>query len=176
MQLTAAQDLATTEDIYMQVVRGKTAALFAAATEVGGVIANAPKAQIAALHTYGDALGISFQIVDDLLDYWGSGATGKNIGDDFRERKLTLPVIKAVAKSNTEERAFWVRTIEKGVQGSGDLDHALVLLKKHNAMEETRAEALSWATKAKDALCVLPDAPIRQMLIDIADYVVERVS
>jgi len=176
LQLTAAQDLATTEDIYMQVVRGKTAALFSAATKVGGVIANAPEAQVAALSTYGDALGISFQIVDDLLDYWGSGATGKNIGDDFRERKLTLPVIKAVAKANEEERAFWVRVIEKGVQGSGDLDHALVLLKKHNAMEETRGEALSWAAKAKDALCVLPDAPIRHMLTDIADYVVERVN
>lgn len=176
LQLTAAQDLATTEDIYMQVVRGKTAALFSAATEVGGVIANAPEEQVAALYTYGDALGISFQIVDDLLDYWGSDATGKNIGDDFRERKLTLPVIKAVAKADVEERAFWVRTIEKGVQGGGDLDHALALLKKHNAMEETRVEAVTWAAKAKDALCVLPEAPIRQMLIDIADYVVERVS
>ncbi|MBS9717485.1 polyprenyl synthetase family protein [Pseudohalocynthiibacter aestuariivivens] len=176
LQLTAAQDLATTEDIYMQVVRGKTAALFSAATKVGGVIANAPEAQVAALSTYGDALGISFQIVDDLLDYWGSGATGKNVGDDFRERKLTLPVIKAVAKANEEEHAFWVRAIEKGAQGGGDLDHALVLLKKHNAMEETRIEALSWAAKAKDALCVLPDAPIRHMLTDIADYVVERVN
>ncbi|MEM8576875.1 MAG: polyprenyl synthetase family protein, partial [Pseudomonadota bacterium] len=117
LQMTAAQDLATDEAVYLQVVRGKTAALFSAATEVGGVIAGAPEGQVRALFEYGDALGIAFQIVDDLLDYQGqSTATGKNVGDDFRERKLTLPVIKAVAQADAEERAFWVRTIEKGQQ------------------------------------------------------------
>ncbi|MCV2883043.1 polyprenyl synthetase family protein [Actibacterium sp. XHP0104] len=176
LQLTAAQDLRTNEDIYLQVVRGKTAALFSAATEVGGVIAGAPEDQVQGLYTYGDALGISFQIVDDLLDYWGGDATGKNIGDDFRERKLTLPVIKAVARADDEERAFWVRTIEKGKQQDGDLEHALDLLNKHNALEDTRAEALAWADKAKAALATLPEDPIRDMLIDIADYVVARVN
>ena len=175
LQLTAAQDLTTSEAIYLQVVRGKTAALFSAATEVGGVIAGADDATTQALFDYGDALGISFQIVDDLLDYWGSGALGKNIGDDFRERKLTLPVIKAVAKADEDEREFWTRTIEKGKQNDGDLDHALALLKKHNAMEDTRVEALAWAQKAKSALGVLPDHELRQMLSDIADYVVARV-
>ncbi|WP_212524945.1 polyprenyl synthetase family protein [Actibacterium sp. MT2.3-13A] len=177
LQLTAAQDLRTDEGIYLKVVRGKTAALFSAATEVGGVIAGAPEAQVKALHTYGDALGISFQIVDDLLDYAGDAkATGKNVGDDFRERKLTLPVIKAVAKADSEERAFWTRTIEKGKQEEGDLEHALALLDRHNALEDTRAEALGWAEKAKGALEVLPDAPVRQMLLDLADYVVARVN
>ena len=176
LQLTAAQNLATDEDIYRQVVRGKTAALFSAATEVGGVIAGAPDDQVQALYDYGDALGISFQIVDDLLDYWGSDATGKDIGDDFRERKLTLPVIKAVAQADAEERAFWRRVIEKGDQRDGDLDHALALLNKHNAMEDTRAEALDWAAKAKSALNDLPDHPVKVMLRDIADYVVARVS
>lgn len=175
LQLTAAQDLATTEAIYLQVVRGKTAALFSAATEVGGVIAGADDATTKALFDYGDALGISFQIVDDLLDYWGSDATGKNIGDDFRERKLTLPVIKAVAAADDAERDFWKRTIEKGDQREGDLETALELLKKHNAMEDTRAEALKWADQAKDALSVLPDHALRQMLSDIADYVVARL-
>ena len=123
LQLTAAQDLATDEAIYLQVVRGKTAALFSAATEVGGVIAGAPEEQVAALHAYGDALGMAFQIVDDLLDYGGTAAAiGKNVGDDFRERKLTLPVIKAVAAADAEERAFWVRVIEKGDQREGDLE------------------------------------------------------
>ncbi len=162
LQLTAAQDLATDEDIYLQVVRGKTAALFSAATEVGGgvIAGGADAVHVQALFDYGDALGISFQIVDDLLDYWGGGgdATGKNIGDDFRERKLTLPVIKAVAKADTEERAFWTRTIEKGRQQDGDLDHALALLNKHNALEETRQEALAWAEKAKAAMAQLPEA------------------
>jgi octaprenyl-diphosphate synthase len=176
LQLTAAQDLRTDESIYLQVVRGKTAALFSAATEVGGVIAGADAAAIQALFTYGDALGISFQIVDDLLDYWGSDATGKNVGDDFRERKLTLPVIKAVAKADEQERAFWTRTIEKGDQRDGDLEHALELLNKHNALEDTRAEALKWAQMAKDAILTLPADPIRDMLHDIADYVVARVN
>ncbi|MEP5123730.1 polyprenyl synthetase family protein, partial [Sulfitobacter pontiacus] len=129
LQLTAAQNLATDEGIYLQVVRGKTAALFSAATQVGGVIAAAPDAQVQALFDYGDALGIAFQIVDDLLDYQGDpNATGKNIGDDFRERKLTLPVIKAIAKGDAAERDFWTRTIEKGKQEDGDLEHALSLL------------------------------------------------
>jgi octaprenyl-diphosphate synthase len=176
LQLTAAQDLSTDEEIYRQVVRGKTAALFSAATEVGGVIADAPEDQVKALFDYGDALGISFQIVDDLLDYWGGDATGKNIGDDFRERKLTLPLIKAVAKADDEERAFWTRTIEKGRQEEGDLEHALVLLNKHGALEDTRAEAIAWADKAKAALTALPDAPIRHMLHDIADYGVARLN
>ncbi|MEM5476371.1 polyprenyl synthetase family protein [Pacificibacter sp. AS14] len=175
LQLTAAQDLATTEDIYLQVVRGKTAALFSAATEVGGVIAEAEPEITQALYDYGDALGISFQIVDDLLDYEGTGETGKNVGDDFRERKLTLPVIKAVAKADEAERAFWVKTIEKGKQADGDLEHAITLLKKHDTLAETRLEALDWAEKAKSALTALPESDIRQMLSDIADYVVARL-
>ena len=122
LQLTAASDLATSEAVYIQVIRGKTAALFAAATEVGGVIAGASEAEVAALFAYGDALGIAFQIADDLLDYGGaSAALGKNVGDDFRERKMSLPVIRAVAAATPDERAFWQRTIGKGEQREGDL-------------------------------------------------------
>ncbi len=176
LQLTAASDLATTEAIYLQVVRGKTAALFSAAMEVGGVIASADEALVAALFEYGDALGVGFQIVDDLLDYAGTDALGKNIGDDFRERKLTLPVIKAIAKADDEERAFWVRTIQKGRQEDGDLDTALGLLAKHGTLETTKDEALAWMDKAKAALDPLPDHPIKPMLLDLADYVVARVK
>ena len=177
LQLTAAQDLKTDESVYLQVVRGKTAALFSAATEVGGVISGADESHVKALFDYGDALGISFQIVDDLLDYQGDAkATGKNVGDDFRERKLTLPVIKAVANANADERAFWERTIEKGKQDDGDLEHALSLLNKHGALEETREDALAWAEKAKSALDPLPDHEIKGLLTDLADYVVARVS
>jgi len=177
LQLTAAQNLATDEGIYLQVVRGKTAALFSAATQVGGVIAAAPDAQVQALFDYGDALGIAFQIVDDLLDYQGDpNATGKNIGDDFRERKLTLPVIKAIAKGDAAERDFWTRTIEKGKQEDGDLEHALSLLNAHGTLDETKAEALAWAEQAKTALNTLPDHELTQMLRDLADYVVARIS
>jgi octaprenyl-diphosphate synthase len=177
LQMTAAQDLATDEAVYLQVVRGKTAALFSAATEVGGVIAGATEQEVRALFDYGDALGVAFQIVDDLLDYQGqSSATGKNVGDDFRERKLTLPVIKAVEKADAEERAFWERTIEKGQQTDDDLDTALKILTKHDTLEATRQDALAWAAKAKTALEALPEHDIRDMLRDLADYVVERIS
>ncbi|WP_417726826.1 polyprenyl synthetase family protein [Roseovarius sp.] len=177
LQLSAAQDLATTEEIYLQVVRGKTAALFSAATEVGGVIAGAPEDQVKALFDYGDALGIAFQIVDDLLDYQGDvKATGKNVGDDFRERKLTLPVIKAVAAANDEERAFWKRTIAKGDQRDGDLEMALHLMQTHGTLEQTRIEALDWAARARAAIARLPDHPVRTMLDNLAGYVVARIN
>jgi octaprenyl-diphosphate synthase len=176
LQLTAAADLATTEEIYFKVVRGKTAALFSAAMEVGGVIASADETLVAALFTYGDALGIAFQIVDDLLDYSGSDATGKNIGDDFRERKLTLPVIRAIAAANAEERAFWDRTIAQGRQSPGDLDQALAILARHGTMATTRDTAIAWAQTAKVALAPLPDHELKTMLIDLADYVVARIT
>ena len=157
--------------------RGKTAALFAAATEVGGVIADASNSQVNALHDYGDALGISFQIVDDLLDYGGSRKNlGKNTGDDFRERKLTLPVIKAAAKADGQERAFWSRVIEEGKQEDGDLDHALSLMAKHDTLRETYDDAIFWADKAKTAISSLPESQIRNLLIELADFVVSRVK
>ncbi len=177
LQLTAAQNVATTEAIYTQVIRGKTAALFEAATEVGGVISGVSEAQIRALAAYGDALGMSFQIVDDLLDWGGAtGEMGKNTGDDFRERKLTLPVIRAIARADADERAFWLRTIEKGRQEDGDLEEAMALLRRHGTLEETRDEALRYAELAKQAMGVLPDHALKDMLTDLADYVVARVN
>ncbi|MEO9651040.1 MAG: polyprenyl synthetase family protein [Roseobacter sp.] len=177
LQLTASQDLRTTEETYLQVVRGKTAALFSAATEVGGVIADAPEEAVKALYTYGDALGIAFQIVDDLLDFQGDvGVIGKNVGDDFRERKLTMPLIKAIAKADTEEYAFWVRTIQKGQQVDGDLEHAIALLHRHAALIDTGQVARTQAERAKDALAPLPDHAVTEMLRDLADYVVERLK
>lgn len=177
LQLTAAQDLATTEEIYLKVVRGKTAALFSAATEVGGVIAGASEDVVRALFTYGDALGIAFQIADDLLDYTGaSSVIGKNVGDDFRERKLTLPLIKAVAQANAEERAFWVRVIEKGDQRDGDLDQAMAIMARHGALEAARDDAMVWAARGREALSLLPDQPLRQVLDDLTAYVVARIA
>ncbi|MEO1550525.1 MAG: polyprenyl synthetase family protein [Pseudomonadota bacterium] len=177
LQLSVAQSLKTTEDVYSQVIRGKTAALFSAATEVGGVIAGEDETTVAALFAYGDALGMSFQVVDDLLDYGGvSAQMGKNIGDDFRERKMSLPVIRAVAAATPAERDFWVRVIEKGDQRDGDLEAALALMAKHGALEGTRAQALDWAEKAKAALRPLPASTLRDHLISLADFVVSRVT
>ena len=177
LQLSTARDLATTEALYMQVVRGKTAALFSAATQVGGVIAGVPERQVQALFDYGDALGIAFQIVDDLLDYQGDvRATGKNVGDDFRERKLTLPVIRAVAQADETERAFWKRTIEKGDQRDGDLEQALDILHARGALDATRDTAVERIGAGRAALGALPEHPVRDMLDHLADYVVARLT
>lgn len=176
LQLTAAQSLKTGEDIYLQVIRGKTAALFAAACEVGAEISGANATAIAALRDYGDALGIAFQMADDLLDYGGTSAIGKNIGDDFRERKVTLPVIRAVAAASAEERAFWTRVIEKGDQREGDLEEALRLMQAHDTLASARETALGWSAKARSALAPLPQSELRTVLSDLADYVVERIT
>jgi octaprenyl-diphosphate synthase len=177
LQLTAAQDLATTEATYLRIIRGKTAALFAAACEAGGVIAGADEAAVARLAAYGDALGIAFQIVDDLLDYGGvTEVIGKNVGDDFRERKLSLPLIKAVAAADAAERSFWERTIARGDQREGDLAEAMAILARRHALEATRAEALAWAARAREALDDLPGGELRDALADLAEFVVERVA
>ena len=175
LQLTAARNIETTEDTYLKVVRGKTAALFSAATESGGVIAGADPAVVRALYDYGDALGIAFQIADDLLDWQGGEEIGKNVGDDFREGKLTLPIIRAIADGDTNERVFWTRTIERGVQEASDLAEAQAILARRGALDSTRATALEWSARAKTALDALPDAPLRGMLSDLADYVVARL-
>ncbi|MCL4188722.1 MAG: polyprenyl synthetase family protein [Rhodobacteraceae bacterium] len=178
LQLTVARDLGTGEETYLKVVRGKTAALFAAACEAGGVVAGAAAQEQEALAAYGDALGVAFQIVDDYLDYAGVAAvTGKNVGDDFRERKLTLPVIKAVAGADGDERAFWERTIGAGDQQPGDLETACAILERRGALAATRAEALAWAGRARAALAGLPQGgEVRGMLADLAGFVVERVA
>ncbi|MEM6277501.1 MAG: polyprenyl synthetase family protein [Pseudomonadota bacterium] len=176
LQLSVAQKIDTSEEIYLQVIRGKTAALFSAATEVGGVIAGQPDNVVRGLFDYGDALGIAFQMVDDLLDYGGTGGDiGKNIGDDFRERKLTLPVIRAIA-ATPNDRAFWERTIAKGDQRDGDLEEAMALMVQNGALDGTRDAALDYAAKAKASLNEVPHHPLRDMLSDLADYVVARLN
>ncbi len=177
LQLTAASNLATSEATYLQVVRGKTAALFAAACEVGGVIAGAPEAQVRALAEYGDALGVSFQITDDLLDYGGLSADlGKNTGDDFREGKMTLPVIRALAAASPAERQFWSRVVGRGDQRDGDLEEAMALMLRHRTLESTHATALAHAERARHALEPLPDGELKDQLAALPEFVVERVA
>ena len=175
LQLTTVRNLGTDEETYLKVVRGKTAALFSAACEVGAVVSGSSNEVADALHTYGDALGIAFQIVDDFLDYGGTDAIGKNIGDDFREGKPTLPLIKAVAAS-PEEQDFWKRVIDKRDQRDGDLEFALGLMNSTGALENTKADALAWAAKAREDIGTLPDTEIRTLLGELADYVVHRIS
>jgi octaprenyl-diphosphate synthase len=158
------------------VVRGKTAALFSAATESGAVVAGADDVVARALFDYGDALGIAFQIADDLLDYRGTNdRLGKNVGDDFRERKMSLPVIRALARADAAERDFWQRVIGKGEQRDGDLATAMAIMTCHGSLDSTRDTALEHAARARAALGPLREGPIRSQLADLADFVVARL-
>ena len=177
LQLTASEDITTDEEIYYKIIRGKTAALFSASTEVGAMLADADKDTIKALASYGDALGISFQIVDDILDFIGDGAKiGKNLGDDFRERKLTLPMIHAISKADDKELEFWERTIVDGDQNSEDFEKALDILKNRLSIDYTKEVAIEWSKTAKKTLTNLPDTPLRNILEELSDYVVSRVN
>jgi len=178
LQLATANDLGTGEAAYLQMIHGKTAALFAAATEVGGVIAGAPEAQVQALKSYGTALGMAFQIVDDVLDYGGaSAALGKNTGDDFREGKVTLPVLLAVAAAPDDDaRAFWKRVIEKRDQRDGDLEQALSLMTRADALGGAETRARAYAAEAREALAVFPASPLRDALDGVVEFVVARLT
>ena len=175
MQLAAAKKLDTTEDAYLAVIRGKTAELFAAACEVGPVLAERPEAEQAACRSYGMNLGIAFQLVDDALDYGGSRARlGKNVGDDFREGKITLPVILAFRRGGEDERAFWRRALEAGKSEESDLEQAIALLMRHRALEDTVERARHYGAIAKDALALFPDGEGKRALMEVVDFCVAR--
>jgi len=175
MQLAAAKNTATTEDEYLAVIRGKTAELFAAACEVGPVIAERPKSEQAACRAFGMNLGIAFQLVDDVLDYGGLATKlGKNVGDDFREGKITLPVVLAFRRGNDVEREFWMRTLERGEVGENDLDHALGLMAKHRALEDTMSRAQHYGEKTVDALALFPASPMKTALEQVVAFCLAR--
>jgi octaprenyl-diphosphate synthase len=176
LQLVTQNDLSTSESRYLEVIKGKTAALFAAACQVGAVVAARPEAEESALSAYGMNLGIAFQLVDDALDYVADQATlGKTIGDDFREGKITLPVLAAFQSSDEPERAFWQRTIESQEQTDDDLVEAMRLIDRHDAIKTTLDRAARFAHEAKAALDIFPDGPVRRALAGVADYTVQRL-
>jgi len=176
MQLNAAKDTQTTEDAYMEVIRRKTAELFAAAAEVGVILAGRSKADIAAARSYGMNLGVAFQLIDDALDYGGSSAKlGKNVGDDFREGKITLPVVLAFRRGNESEREFWRRTLEKGEIKDGDVEVACGLMKKHKALDDTIERATHYAAIARDAMEIFSPSPWKAALLEVLDFCIERV-
>lgn len=175
MQLVTSNDIGTTEADYLAVVTAKTATLFSAACEVGAVVAERPESEIGALAAYGRNLGISFQLVDDALDYGSVDATlGKTVGDDFREGKITLPIVLAYARGNSQEQAFWRRTLEDGQQEENDLAHANELLVKHDALVETVARARAYGDAACEALAPFPDSAEKQALLDAVAFGVDR--
>ncbi len=175
MQLAATGDLGLTQKTYFDVIGAKTAALFSAATESGTVIAGASDAHTQAATDYGHALGVAFQIADDVLDYQSDLDTmGKNNGDDFREGKITLPVILALENATSEERAFWERTLVAGKQNDMDFDHAREILQRHKAFERALDMAQAHAAEAQAALSSFPESPLRQTLNDAAAFAVSR--
>ncbi|MEL6966057.1 MAG: polyprenyl synthetase family protein [Pseudomonadota bacterium] len=177
MQLAAAQSMETTEDDYLTVIRSKTAALFSAAAEVGPVLAGSDKAMRDAFRSYGLNLGLAFQLIDDALDYGGNkGDLGKNVGDDFFEGKITLPVLLAYRRGTDEERAFWREALESDESNQEALDRALVLLREHGAISDTVARARHYGEMARDALAPLPQSDHKQALLDVVEFCVSRVS
>ncbi|MFM9975548.1 MAG: polyprenyl synthetase family protein, partial [Beijerinckiaceae bacterium] len=175
MQLSVAKNLATSEDEYLAVVRAKTAALFAAACEVGPLVASGGKEAVIACRSYGTNLGVAFQLMDDVLDYGGAAAKlGKNVGDDFREGKITLPVVLAYRRGDSAERAFWKSAIEDGVHDDVALEKAKALLRKHRALEDTVERARHYAAMAKDALGIFPPSPFKSAMTDVVDFCVSR--
>ncbi len=176
LQLVTQNDLSTNEARYLDVIRGKTAALFAAACRLGAVVAGCSPAQEDALAEYGMNLGIAFQLVDDALDYAADQEKlGKTVGDDFREGKITLPILVAYAAGDAEERAFWQRTVEDSEQTDDDLAHAMALMDRHNAIRATFDRAAASGAEANANLAQFPDNPIKACLLGVADYTVSRV-
>ncbi|MCK6417962.1 MAG: polyprenyl synthetase family protein [Alphaproteobacteria bacterium] len=171
LQLSAANNIATTLDQYLEIIRAKTAALFAAACEVGPVIADVPN-YARAMAEYGLNLGIVFQITDDILDY--TGGLGKDRGDDFREGKMTAPVIFALKNANNEERAFWTRCLQNKEQRPDDFERALVLLQQHQALERTRELIAIYAQNARIGLQQMPATALRDLLIDLVSETAAR--
>jgi len=176
MQLTAARDITTSQQHYLEILDAKTAALFSAAAEVGPIIAGADAKYHEALAAYGRALGLAFQLVDDVLDYDGDkDMLGKNIGDDFREGKITLPVILSYQRGTDQERKFWQKIVEGAANAPEDFTRALALMRDYQSLEDTIALARDFGQKARDCLALLADNDYKQALCQVVDFCISRV-
>ncbi len=174
LQLTRAHDLDLSQDLYLEIIRAKTAELFAAAAEAGAVSAGAPPERCRALRRYGQDLGVAFQLVDDALDYSGdAGTLGKNAGDDFREGKATLPLLLAMQRT-PGEREFWIRTVDRRDQTEADFQRARQLMAETRALDDTLSLAAEYAESAKAALGDFGSNSWRPALADLADFAVAR--
>jgi octaprenyl-diphosphate synthase len=174
-QLVTANDTETSELDYLEVIRAKTAKLFAAACEIGAVVAERPKPEQEALETFGHNLGVAFQLIDDVLDYAAHQPTlGKTVGDDFREGKITLPVVLAFRTADEEQRAFWRRTLEDLEQKKGDFRRAAAMLEKSGALKATVERARGYGARARQALEIFPAGPMKTALLDAVEFAVER--
>ena len=175
LQLTRAHDMDLSQDIYLEIIGAKTAALFAAATRIAAVVAEKSEAEERALEDYGRNLGIAFQLVDDAIDYDSEAAeSGKGKGDDFRDGKMTLPVILAYARGTAEERTFWQDAIAGFRAEDEDLAHAVALIAKYDTVSATRERARHFAQRAIDAIAGFPAGPARAAMAEAAEFAVSR--
>jgi octaprenyl-diphosphate synthase len=175
LQLVTSNDIDTTEADYLRVVEAKTAQLFAAASRIGAVLGERSEAEERALEVYGRNLGIAFQLVDDMLDYSAREIElGKSIGDDFREGKITLPVVLALRAADERERQFWRRTLEQLDQREGDLERAIETLRRHGTFAATAARAADYAAEARRAIALFRPGPEQQALDELIDFCLER--
>jgi octaprenyl-diphosphate synthase len=174
-QLTAQRQIATSEEKYLEIIGAKTAALFAAACRIAAVVAERPEADELALDAYGRNLGIAFQLIDDAIDYVSDGATmGKDIGDDFRDGKVTLPVILAHSRGDAEERSFWHNAMLGHRTSADDLAHATHLLVKYKAIDDTLERARHYGQRAIDALGRFPASAAKDALIEAVEFAIAR--
>jgi len=174
-QLVTANDTSTTEAACLEIIEAKTAALFAAASRLGAVIAERPPAEEEALERFGRNLGMAYQLIDDMLDFSArQSELGKSVGDDFRDGKITLPIVIAFARGDAEERAFWRRTLEEGDQGPGDLGRAIALLERRGALAETLRRARLYAAEATQALAPFAPGPLSRALVETAAFATTR--
>lgn len=177
LQLTTQKNLKATFEMYLAVVESKTAALFAAAAQAGAVIARADARSEEALRSYGRNLGIAYQLVDDALDYSGrEKSLGKTVGDDFREGKMTLPVVYALDRASAADREFWRRTIADGDQRPEDFEQARRLIVSTRALDDTFACARRYAARAVEDLARVPQNSYSATLIELATLSAERIS
>jgi octaprenyl-diphosphate synthase len=175
LQLITAQNPETTEEDYFDVIRAKTAKLFAAACEIGAVVAERPRDEWQALETFGHNLGMAFQLVDDVLDYTARPTTlGKNLGDDFREGKITLPVVFAYRAADAEGKEFLHRTFEELKQEKTDFKAAVAMLERTGALRATMDAARHYAAKARQALDPFPAGPVKDALLEAVEFTVDR--
>lgn len=175
MQLAAAKNTATTEDEYLGVIQAKTAALFSAAGEVGPIIGERDRWECAAFRSYGTNLGLAFQLIDDALDYGGTSENlGKRTGDDFREGKVTLPVVLSYRRGSDDDRAFWHRVLTAGEIGEGDFERARGLMRRHRAIADTVERARHFGAVARDALAPFPESAYKAALLEAVDFCIAR--
>ena len=174
-QLTAQRQIDASEEHYLSIVGAKTAALFAAACSISAVVAEAGDDAELALESYGRNLGIAFQLVDDVIDFSSDEATmGKGVGDDFRDGKMTLPIILAYARGGVEDRSFWREAISGERVSDEDLTRAIALLRDTDALADTIEQARLYGRRAIDSLARFPSGKAKSALIEAAEFAVAR--